>query len=124
MSPVTAIGWCVLWPLLGALAVGVCGERRRNLREACSLLTAISLFAVVAGVLVGGGGTPLHSAAQMGNLEAVESLLNAGVDIHRRDNTGNTALIVAAVCPTAARPASPCDCTSTTRSPRRTAAFP
>ena len=52
MSPVTAIGWCVLWPLLGALAVGVCGERRRNLREACSLLTAISLFAVVAGVIL------------------------------------------------------------------------
>ncbi len=61
MSPVTAIGWCVLWPLLGALAVGVCGERRRNLREACSLLTAISLFAVVAGVIlpaVSAGGRP------------------------------------------------------------------
>ena len=61
MSPTTAIGWCVVWPLLGALALAVCGERRRNLREACSLLTAISLFAVVAGVIlpaVSAGGRP------------------------------------------------------------------
>ncbi len=61
MSPVTAIGWCVLWPLVGALAVAVCGERRRNLRELASLATAISLFCVVAGVLlpaVEAGGRP------------------------------------------------------------------
>ncbi|MAF65446.1 MAG: cation:proton antiporter [Planctomycetes bacterium] len=61
MSVQTAILACVLWPLAGALAVAACGERRRNLREAASLLTATSLFAVVAGVLlpaVSAGGRP------------------------------------------------------------------
>jgi len=48
VSASTAVGLCVLWPLLGAVAVVLLG-RRPNLREAASLVCAGSLFALVVG---------------------------------------------------------------------------
>ncbi len=61
MSAATASALAVLWPLVGAVAVALLGEKRRNLREAATLLTAGSLFAVVASVIlpvVKAGGRP------------------------------------------------------------------
>ena len=52
MEPVTDIRllWALLAPLFGAGLVMLTG-RRSNLREACSLLSAITLFALVASML-------------------------------------------------------------------------
>ncbi len=61
MSAATASALAVLWPLVGAVAVALLGEKRRNLREAATLLTAGSLFALVASVIlpvVKAGGRP------------------------------------------------------------------
>jgi hypothetical protein len=37
--------------------------------------------------------TPLHWVAEIGNAEAVEVLLDAGADLHARDNNGASPLI-------------------------------
>ena len=61
MSPAAATALAVIWPLLGAVAVALLGEKRRNLREAATLVTAGSLFALVAAVIlpeVHAGGRP------------------------------------------------------------------
>lgn len=41
------------------------------------------------------GGTPLHTASAAGQSRAVETLLQHGADINRRDQAGNTALMLA-----------------------------
>ncbi len=61
MSVAETVALAVLWPLLGAVPIALLGERRRNLREAATLLTAGSLFALVAAVIlpaVRAGGRP------------------------------------------------------------------
>ncbi len=61
MSAQAAVALAVLWPLLGAVPIALLGEKRRNLREAATLLTAGSLFALVAAVIlpaVSAGGRP------------------------------------------------------------------
>ncbi len=61
MSAATAAALAVLWPLLGSVLVVLLGEQRRNLREAATLVTAGSLFALVAAVIlpaVSAGGRP------------------------------------------------------------------
>jgi len=61
VSPAGALGLCVLLPLIGVIPIALFGQRRRNLREAASLVTAISSFALVAGVVlpaVNAGGRP------------------------------------------------------------------
>ncbi len=60
MSVIAAVGLAVVWPLFGIILV-VLFRRWPNLREAGSLVTAISLFAIVAGVIlpvVQAGGRP------------------------------------------------------------------
>ena len=47
LTPQTAIALAIVWPLFGAVLVAVFGEKRRNLREAATLLTAASLFALI-----------------------------------------------------------------------------
>jgi multicomponent Na+:H+ antiporter subunit D len=47
----TAVGLAVLWPLLGIVLIAVL-RRWPNLRETASLLTASSLFAIVAGLIL------------------------------------------------------------------------
>ena len=67
MSPGAATGLAVVWPLLGALLVWVFG-RRPNLRETATLLTASSLFLLVAGVIlpeVLSGGRPRLEALEV-----------------------------------------------------------
>ena len=41
------------------------------------------------------GRTPLHAAADIGNLAAVEYLLSVGADVEAKDKEGNTARILA-----------------------------
>ncbi|MEM7586821.1 MAG: proton-conducting transporter membrane subunit [Acidobacteriota bacterium] len=52
MSASSAAALAVLWPLIGAVFVALLGERRRNAREAATLLTAGSLLGLVAGVIL------------------------------------------------------------------------
>mgnify|MGYP006285078927 CR=1 FL=1 len=47
MSPAAAVGLAVVWPLAGVFLVALL-DKRPNLREAASLLTAGSLFALIA----------------------------------------------------------------------------
>ncbi len=42
------------------------------------------------------GGSPLHTAAVFGHLEAVQALVQAGADVNARNNDGATPLLVAA----------------------------
>ncbi len=61
MSAATAAGLAVLWPLAGSVLIALLGEKRRNLREAATLLTAGSLFALVVSKIlpaVAAGGRP------------------------------------------------------------------
>lgn len=51
MSIATAVGLAVGWPFVGVVLIGLL-RRRPNLREAASLVTAVSLFTVVAGVIL------------------------------------------------------------------------
>jgi multicomponent Na+:H+ antiporter subunit D len=67
VSPETAIGLALVWPLLGAVAVVALG-RWPNLREGATLLTAGSLFAIVAAVIlpaVTAGGRPALEVAEV-----------------------------------------------------------
>ena len=60
MSVTTAVGLAVVWPFAGIILIALF-RRWPNIREAASLLTAGSLFAVVAGVIlpaVQGGARP------------------------------------------------------------------
>ncbi len=60
VSPETVIGLSLVWPLLGAMALVALG-RWPNLREAATLLTGGSLFAMIASVIlpaVAAGGRP------------------------------------------------------------------
>ncbi len=73
MSVELAVGLAVLWPLAGAALVAA-ARRSPNLREAASLVTAVSLFALVAGVILPAvlvGGRP--------RLELVEVLPGLGL---------------------------------------------
>jgi len=73
MSVELAVGLAVLWPLAGAALVAA-ARRSPNLREAASLVTAVSLFTVVAGVILPAvlvGGRP--------RLELVEVLPGLGL---------------------------------------------
>ena len=68
MSVTTAIGLALVWPLFGAVLVA--GLRRwPNLREAASLVTAGSLFALVVGVIL-----PVVQAGGRPRLDVVEIL--------------------------------------------------
>ncbi len=61
MSAAGASALAVLWPLLGAVLIALLGEKRRDAREAATLLTAGSLFALVAAKIlpvVAAGGRP------------------------------------------------------------------
>ncbi len=61
MSAAAATALAVLWPLLGSVLIVLLGEKRRNYREAATLLTAGSLFALVAAKIlpaVAAGGRP------------------------------------------------------------------
>jgi len=66
VSPETGIGLAVLWPLAGAGLV-VLLRRWPNLREAASLLTAASLFTLIAAVIL-----PAVSAGARPRLDLVE----------------------------------------------------
>jgi multicomponent Na+:H+ antiporter subunit D len=68
MSPATAVGLAVLWPLAGVVLIALL-RRWPNLREAASLLTAGSLFGLVAGVIL-----PAVQAGGRPRLELVEVL--------------------------------------------------
>jgi ankyrin repeat protein/cell wall assembly regulator SMI1 len=52
---------------------------------------------------VGGGWTPLHFAAQSGNLNSTQLLLDAGADVNARAQAGQTPLLMAASAGGAAR---------------------
>ena len=68
MSVTEAIGLAVIWPLCGAVLVAILGKWP-NLREAASLLTGVSLFTAVAGVIL-----PAVMAGGRPRLELVEVL--------------------------------------------------
>ncbi len=67
MSTGAAVALAVVWPLLGAILTAVLGEKRRNLREAATLLTAGSLFALVAGKIL-----PAVAAGNRPRIDLVE----------------------------------------------------
>jgi multicomponent Na+:H+ antiporter subunit D len=68
MSAATAVGLAVVWPLAGALLVALLGKRP-NLRETASLLTAGSLFTLIALVIL-----PLVQAGGRPRIDLVEVL--------------------------------------------------
>ncbi|MCU0305102.1 MAG: hypothetical protein MUC56_13710 [Thermoanaerobaculales bacterium] len=68
MSAVAAVGLAVVWPLAAVVLIALT-HRRPNLRETGTLLTAGSLFAVVAGVIL-----PAVQAGGRPRLEVLELL--------------------------------------------------
>ena len=67
-----------------------------HLRSSLVLILLIAQAGAKANVFAGGA-TPLHIAADIGDLELINCLLKAGADPNQKDEEGNTALEVAAL---------------------------
>ena len=67
MSPALASALAVAWPLVGAVLIALLGEKRRNLREAATLVTATSLFGMIVTVIL-----PAVQAGERPRIDLVE----------------------------------------------------